>query len=225
MQRTVEKKRGVVMGNDDAKAAMADFPVLVEEPVYYCGFNSPKSFGGNSYLIRHPDGNWLIDSPKYLPQLIRRLEGLGGISHIFLTHQDDVADAARYAERFDADRIIHRAELSSQPDAEIVIDGDEPVEFEPGFTVIPTPGHTAGHCCLLFKERFLFTGDHLYWNRHTRRLGAFKNHCWHSWPQLVESLQRLLDYRFEWVLPGHGERVHQPAVQMHAQLQQIVSES
>ena len=39
---------------------MGDFPLLVEEPVYFCGFCSPKSFGGNSYLLRHPDGNWLI---------------------------------------------------------------------------------------------------------------------------------------------------------------------
>src|SRR5437867_13254170 len=32
-------------GEDDPKAVMADFPVLVDEPVYYCGYNSPKSFG------------------------------------------------------------------------------------------------------------------------------------------------------------------------------------
>jgi hypothetical protein len=41
---------------------MKDFPLLVEEPVYYCGYNSPKSYGGNSYFIRHPAGNWLIAS-------------------------------------------------------------------------------------------------------------------------------------------------------------------
>jgi len=55
--------------DDDRKSVMADFPLLVEEPVYYCGFNSPKSFGGNSYFIEHPEGNWLADSPKFLPQL------------------------------------------------------------------------------------------------------------------------------------------------------------
>jgi len=26
------------------KAVMQDFPLLIEEPVYYCGYNSPKSF-------------------------------------------------------------------------------------------------------------------------------------------------------------------------------------
>ncbi len=43
---------------------MKDFPLVVEEPVYYCGYNSPKSYGGNSYFVRHAAGNWLIDSPE-----------------------------------------------------------------------------------------------------------------------------------------------------------------
>ena len=30
------------LGSDDPKSAMADFPLVVEEPVYYCGFNSPN---------------------------------------------------------------------------------------------------------------------------------------------------------------------------------------
>src|SRR5690242_3896911 len=51
------------LGHENPKLAMGDFPLLIAEPVYYCGFNSPKSFGGNSYFVRHRDGNWLIDSP------------------------------------------------------------------------------------------------------------------------------------------------------------------
>src|SRR5262249_33936186 len=51
------------LAHHDLKAAMADFPLLVEEPVFYCGYNSPKSYGGNSYFIRHSAGNWLVDSP------------------------------------------------------------------------------------------------------------------------------------------------------------------
>src|SRR6478672_3814466 len=84
-------------GVNGAKAAIDDFPLLIDGDVYYCGFTSPKSFGGSSYFIVHPDGNWLIDSPKFLPQLVHKFELHGGISHIFLTHQDDVADADKYA--------------------------------------------------------------------------------------------------------------------------------
>ena len=160
---------------------------------------------------RHAAGNWLIDSPKFVTPLVRQLEALGGIAHIFLTHRDDVADAERYAEHFRSRRIIHRDELSSQPGAEVVLDGEGPWELAPGFLAIPTPGHTKGHCVLLFQDRFLFTGDHLDWDRDGRRLSASEDYCWYSWPQQAESMGRLADYRFEWVLPGHGQRVHLPA--------------
>ncbi len=210
-------------GEDDPKSVMGDFPLLVEEPVYYCGFCSPKSFGGNSYLLRHPEGNWLIDSPKFLGPLVRQIERLGGVSRIFLTHQDDVADADKYARHFGARRIIHRLELSSQPKAEMVIDGFEPIELTSGVQAIPTPGHTAGHCCLLVADRFLFTGDHLWWNRDEQRLGASRKYCWHSWPEQVESMARLAEYQFEWVLPGHGQRMQLPADKMRQEIKKLAA--
>ena len=165
---------------------MGDFPIRVEKNVFYCGFTSPKSFGGSSYFVQQPEGNWLIDSPKYLPPLVRAFESLGGIRYIFLTHRDDVAEAQRYAGKFGSERIIHRADLSAQPDTEIVLDGDEAVEIVPKFYVIPTPGHTRGHLVLLYDNRYLFTGDHLWWNRRRERLGAYKNVCWYSWPKQIE---------------------------------------
>ncbi len=208
---------------DDRKPAMADFPLAVEEPVFYCGFNSPKSFGGNSYFIEHGDGNWLVDSPKFLPQLVRRFEERGGIAHIFLTHRDDVADAARYAAHFRARRVIHRLEISSQPGTEVVLEGESPVGLGADLVAIPTPGHTAGHCCLLFRDRFLFTGDHLDFDRQTKRLAAWRDYCWYSWREQTESMRRLADHRFEWVLPGHGQRVYLPADEMRRQMLELVA--
>jgi glyoxylase-like metal-dependent hydrolase (beta-lactamase superfamily II)/ferredoxin len=210
------------LGDDDPKAVMKDFPLVVEEPVYYCGYNSPKSYGGNSYFIRHAAGNWLIDSPKFVTPLIRQLEALGGIAHIFLTHRDDVADAQRYAEHFGSRRIIHREELASQPGAEVVLQGEGPWPLAPDFLAIPTPGHTRGHCVLLYRARFLFTGDHLDWDRDGRELSASEDYCWYSWPQQAESMARLATYHFEWVLPGHGQRVYLPADQMRQQMQRLV---
>lgn len=206
------------LGDADVKDAMKDFPLILEEPVYYCGYNSVKSYGGNSYFIRHTAGNWLIDSPKFVTPLVQRLEALGGVAHIFLTHRDDVADAERYAEHFNSRCIIHRDELSSQPSADVVLEGEGPWELAPGFLAIPTPGHTKGHCVLLFQDRFLFTGDHLDWDRDEHRLAASEDHCWYSWSQQAESMERLAKHRFEWVLPGHGQRVQLPADEMRAQV-------
>ncbi len=147
---------------------------------------------------------------------------MGGIANIFLTHRDDVADAARYARHFGSRRFIHRAELASQPDAEVVLEGTAVESLESGFVAIPTPGHTAGHVVLLVDQRFLFTGDHLHFDRSRQRLAASPDYCWYSWPRQIESMGRLLAYSFEWVLPGHGQAVHLPPEQMRRQLTDLV---
>ncbi|MDH4245350.1 MAG: ferredoxin, partial [Nitrospira sp.] len=88
------------------KMAMGSFPLYLYDGVSYCGFNSEKSFGANSFFIDHADGNWLIDCPRYVKHLVEAFEERGGITHIFLTHKDDVADADKYASHFGAEQII-----------------------------------------------------------------------------------------------------------------------
>jgi glyoxylase-like metal-dependent hydrolase (beta-lactamase superfamily II) len=75
---------------------------------------------------------------------------------------------------------------------------------------------------LLHQNRFLFTGDHLDWDRERQRLDASQEYCWYSWPEQIASMSRLLDFRFEWVLPGHGQRVQLPAERMHVELAVLV---
>jgi glyoxylase-like metal-dependent hydrolase (beta-lactamase superfamily II)/ferredoxin len=206
----------------DIADAISDFPLRLEQNVFYCGFNSPKSYGGNSYFVQHENGNWLIDSPRYTHSLVTALENLGGVRYIFLSHRDDVADAAKFATHFQSERIVHEHELSSQPESEIVITRFETVQITPKFLVIPTPGHTRGHCCLLYSSKFLFTGDHLDWDRDKKQLDASPDYCWYSWPQQVESLERLREYSFQWVLPGHGQRVKLPLPEMQEQLKNLI---
>ncbi len=195
----------------------------IEKGVYYCGFNSPKSYGGNSYFIQHPQGNWLIDSPKFLPHLVRQFEKLGGISVIFLTHQDDVADADKYAARFKSKRIIHESDLRAQPGAEEIIKGKDVIDQATDFKIIPAPGHTQGHIVLLYQSKYLFTGDHLWWRRKRKQLGASQNVAWYSWRKQTESMARLLNFEFEWVLPSHGERKYLPAAEMRIELGSLVN--
>jgi glyoxylase-like metal-dependent hydrolase (beta-lactamase superfamily II)/ferredoxin len=203
------------------QTAMSSFPIQLEPRVSYCGFNSEKSFGANSFFIEHPDGNWLIDSPRYIKHLVDVFEQRGGIAHIFLTHKDDVADADKYAAHFGAKRIIHRADVDAAPTAEQVIAGEESVYVGSEFQIIPVPGHTAGSMALLYRERFLFTGDHLWWDSHAQSLEAPTRLIWRKWTML-DSLRKLLDYRFEWVLAGHGDRVRLSSTEMHAHLQALV---
>ena len=75
---------------------------------------------------------------------------------------------------------------------------------------------------LLVGDRFLFTGDHLWWEPETGTLGASRSVCWYSWSEQAASMRRLLDEKFEWVLPGHGDRGRLPADLMRAELASLV---
>jgi glyoxylase-like metal-dependent hydrolase (beta-lactamase superfamily II) len=203
-------------------AAIAEFPLRIEGGVSYCGFASPDSFGASSYFVEHAGGNWLVDSPRWSRHLEEAFDERGGIAFVFLTHRDDVADSDRWARRFGAKRAIHRADLAAAPDAEIVLEGEEPVELAPEFLAIPVPGHTQGSAVLLHRDRFLFSGDHVWWSRVKKGLSASRSACWYDWHEQARSMARLLDHRFEWLLPGHGDRMHLPAERMQAELAILV---
>src|SRR5205807_10413713 len=135
----------------------------------------------------------------------------------------DVAAADKYARRFRSERFLHRLGLSAPPAAERGIGGMAPLELEPGFLAVPTPGHARGHCALLAGERFLFSGDHIWWRRDRGRLAASRSVCWYSWERQLESVALLERFRFEWVLPGHGERAYFPPDEMRRQVARLIA--
>lgn len=208
-------------GENKSKEYQQDFPLHIDNDVYFCGNNARASYGANSYLIKSASGNWLIDSPSYQKSLVKRIAELGGIKYIFLTHQDDVADADRYAAEFNSCRIIHEHDLQAQKDAEIVLKGLSDQMIEPGFLIIPTPGHTRGHLVLLYKNCYLFSGDHLAWDRDAASLQVFKDYCWYSFAEQKESVKKLLNYEFSWLLPGHGQRIELEKSEMKKKLQEL----
>jgi glyoxylase-like metal-dependent hydrolase (beta-lactamase superfamily II)/ferredoxin len=198
---------GSIGTEDKAEVARASqaFPHPLAEGVHFCGYTSEKSFGAWSYLIRRPGGNVLMDCPRAAEPLMKNLEALGGVAMMVLSHRDDVADHAAYQARFGCPRIMHRAD--GLPGLERLVEGDAPISLAEDLLLIPTPGHTPGSVCLLYHD-ILFTGDHLWWNPVQGRLSASRAYNWHSWPQQLDSLERLLDYEFRWVLPGHGSIHH-----------------
>ena len=205
----------------DLSAAIGAYPEHIAGDVYFCGFASKNSFGAKSYLIVRPGGNVLVDSPRFSRLLVRRLEAMGGVGMMFLTHRDDVADHEKFREHFECTRVIHGDE-AVWFDAEHLLEGVRPVELAGDLTAIPTPGHTRGHTVLLYDNRFLFTGDHLAWSPTDARLIAFRRHNWFSWPETIRSMARLKDYRFEWILPGHGRPAHYGADEMRQKVADCV---
>ena len=200
---------GTVEKPEDIKAAQLSFPIPIEDNVYHCGYHSEKSYAAASYFIQRPDGNVLVDSPRFAPPLVKRLEEMGGVRYMYLTHRDDVADHQKYAEHFGCDRILHYDDITSGTrDVEIQLTGSEPIQLAPDLLIIPVPGHSKGHTVLLCNNKFLFTGDHLAWDEEFNQLIAFRDYCWYSWSEQIKSMSKLTHYSFEWVLPGHGRRFH-----------------
>ena len=198
------------------------FPERLEDGLYYCGYTSRRSFGANSYFVARPDGNLLVDSPRFVAPLVDAFEAQGGLAHVLLSHRDDVADAGAWAKRFGARVWIHEDDADAAPFATDVLRGAEPAAITVSLTAIPVPGHTKGSVAYLLEDRLLFTGDSLYWSPRRERLSAFRDACWYSWSAQAASLARLADVSFEWVLPAHGHRARGAPAEWRRQLEELV---
>jgi glyoxylase-like metal-dependent hydrolase (beta-lactamase superfamily II) len=69
-------------------------------------------------------------------------------------------------------------------------------------TALRTDGHCNGHMCYLVRgpsEQYLFTGDHVFWGGKI----ILQNVADSSVQDYADSMNKLLDYSFESLLPGH----------------------
>lgn len=204
-----------------AKAPEDAFPYEVAPGVFLAGYNARATFGSNAYFVPRPEGNLLVDGPRYVERLAQAFEARGGLAHVVLTHRDDVGDAEQYARRFGARVWIHEADADAAPGATDVVTGDADVQR--GVRLLHVPGHTEGSVMLLVDERFLFTGDSLSWSRTRQDLDAFRDFTWYSWEEQTRALGRLAEAaRFEWVLPGHGGRGRAEPDEMARRLRALV---
>ncbi len=194
-------------------AAARALPEEIAAGVFQCGYAAESSFGAASWLVRRPEGNVLVDSPRAAGPLIARLRELGGVRFMFLTHRDDVADHGRFREALGCERILHARDVTrGTASVERKLEGEGPIRLAGDLTVIPVPGHTPGSAALLWKDTYLFSGDHL-WADADGRLGASRSVCWWDWGEQTRSMERLLDFRFQWVLPGHGRPARRETVE------------
>jgi glyoxylase-like metal-dependent hydrolase (beta-lactamase superfamily II)/ferredoxin len=202
--------------SSSARPAIDALPELVADDVFRCGYAAESSFGAISYFLAQPQ--ILVDSPRFAGPLVKRLPH---VRRMLLTHQDDIADHEKFHERFGCERVLHAADARGRT-FERMPTGSDPLDLGDGVLMIPTPGHTRGHAVFLYRDKFLFTGDHLAWSARRGHLYAFRSACWYSWTEQIRSMERLLDYSFEWVLPGHGRPIHLPAAEMRVSLEACI---
>lgn len=208
------------------------WPRKLEDNVWALGHPSVKNFGASAYFIERQGGGVLVDPPKPREELFRWLAEHGGVRWLFMTHRDHTHHHGEFASRFPGcQRILGAADVNlrrtkhhlATGDVEIKIGGGpEPLSLEgmrlpedaiqsSEFAVLPQPGHTPGSLCLLYRGRFLFTGDHLSYSRRLDRIVAFRLQCWQDWERQIRSVRQLLalaesgHLTFAWILPGHGE--------------------
>ncbi|EMS56937.1 hypothetical protein TRIUR3_28013 [Triticum urartu] len=204
------------------------FPLPIDDDlpgVYLCGYHSESSYGATSYLIVHPEGNIMVDSPRYTPRLVDKIEKLGGARYMFLTHM--AATWAKYPV-YSPKPIIksqkpqpshipglgHKLVVDITADVEWKLTGSGPWNIGNDFELIHTPGHTEGSVCLLYKPlKALFTGDHVAKSEYSDELNLFRMYSKQSVNLQLDSMRKLLDLDFEWYLPGHGYRIRYEDVQ------------
>ena len=209
---------------DKSALREADFPMKLAEGLYYLGYASESSYGAASFLLLRDGYAVMVDSPRFHEPLAKAIEALAPVRWLVLTHRDDVADHAKWAERLGCKRVLHKGDVGGDTRAvELQPEGLERVVLEPGLVFVPVPGHTRGHAVLHADERYLFTGDHLEFDEDEGSLRAFRDFCWYDWKAQTASMERMLDLKFEWVLPGHGRMKHASNDEMSAWLKDCVA--
>jgi len=185
--------------------------------------------GSFVYLIKGTE-NILIDTglPFVRTGMIKELEHLGirpeEINHILLTHSDmdhignlkylmNLTDAYVWASEEDIPYIYGDIDRPSfKKYLKYIFPADIPKKIKPyipgqninGVEVIPSPGHTPGHVCLLFED-VLFVGD-LFHNKKGKMEPYPKAWNWNQ-EKMMESAEKVGGIPFRWMCPAHGNPI------------------
>lgn len=182
--------------------------------------------GAYAYLILGKE-NILVDTghiwngKRILSELQAMNIDLKNIKHILLTHHDvdhignahmlqTLTNAKLWASSEDIPYIkgskarpgikkIFSFVFGNQK-LEKVLPYSEDMEFK-DITIIPTPGHTPGHVCILYKD-ILFAGDLVASKK--GKLTPFPNMNWDQ-ALLKKSIENIANLPFKWVCPAHGK--------------------
>ena len=168
--------------------------------------------GTNTYIVAAPGapGAVVIDPGPSAEEHAARVAAATGGRRVELvllthTHSDHAEGAVRFAERVGAPLAALDAGWATPGGPDLSAGGELDaggVRLEP----LPTPGHSADHCCFwLAAEGAMFTGDHVL-GRGTTVV---------EWPggdmrAYLDSLEAVRRYGPRRLYPGHGPAVADP---------------
>jgi glyoxylase-like metal-dependent hydrolase (beta-lactamase superfamily II) len=175
--------------------------------IYHAG-HIKEAGEANSYFIKGEgsSGNWLVNAPEPTAELVKELKELGGVDYIFGTHRDVICHVNAMAKHFNAKRVFHELDLDAIPDTEVVLVGVQERAFgdDNKFVAMPAPGHTEGHCMLLYDGQFLFCGDSVSVSGDELTVGPAE-WTWQNVELNIESVRRLASLTLSGLLPDHGK--------------------
>jgi glyoxylase-like metal-dependent hydrolase (beta-lactamase superfamily II) len=121
----------------------------------------PLGLGVAGWLLRHPEGNLLFESPAWLNDAaLDQIESLGGVHFAAASHPHAYGALWRVQERFAPELLVQREDLGWTQTLRVGWPFDNEIELLPGLRLIHTGGHFAGHAVLHDAARqALFAGD------------------------------------------------------------------
>jgi glyoxylase-like metal-dependent hydrolase (beta-lactamase superfamily II) len=178
--------------------------------------------GTNQYIVGK-DSAVVIDvalsSDGNMDGIIEQGEAMGvkKIEKILLTHihSDHCGGALALKKRTGAKLGIHRSRAGYLGGEDFQYDDQDRIAFGGGeLQVLHTPGHESGHCCFYESgDKVLFSGDNIL---------GYGTAVIHppdgNMTDYLQSLERLLEFNIDLILPGHGPLVGKPEAKIREYL-------
>ena len=170
--------------------------------------------GTNQYIVGKESAviiDVALSADSNMDGILEQAEAMGAkrIDKILLTHihNDHTGGAMALRKRCGAKLGIHRSRRGYLGGEDFQYDDNDRISFGGGeLHVLHTPGHESGHCCFYESgDKVLFSGDNIL---------GYGTAVIHppdgNMTDYMTSLERLLGFDINVILPGHGPLIGKP---------------